>query len=86
MLKQRGLEALIDAERCFRRSLKVAREQRAKSWELRTAVSLGRLLQSAGKLTDARNVVSPVYEAFTEGFATKDLMDAKDLLGEIREN
>jgi predicted ATPase len=84
MLKQRGLEAAIDAERCFRQSLKVAREQRARSWELRAAVSLGRLWQSTGHLADARNLVGPVFEAFTEGFATRDLMDAESLLDDLR--
>jgi predicted ATPase len=71
------------AEACFGRALAVAREQQARSWELRTSVSLARLWQSQGKRQDAYELLAPVYGWFTEGFDTKDLQDAKALLAEL---
>jgi predicted ATPase len=68
------------AEACLRQALEVARRQQAKSLELRAATSLARLWQSQGKRTEAHNLLSPVYNWFTEGFATPDLQDAKRLL------
>jgi tetratricopeptide (TPR) repeat protein len=71
------------AENSFLASLDVAREQQAKSWELRTSTSLARLWQSQGKCEEALDLLAPVYDWFTEGFDTKDLKDAKALLGEL---
>ena len=71
------------AEACFGRALAVAREQQAKSWELRTSASLARLWQSQGKRQNAYELLAPVYGWFTEGFDTKDLLDAKALLTEL---
>jgi len=68
------------AELCYRNSLTLAQEQDAKSWELRTATSLARLWQSQGKEKEARDLLKPVYDWFTEGFDTKDLKEAKALL------
>jgi tetratricopeptide (TPR) repeat protein len=71
------------AERTFLASLDWARRQQAKSWELRTAISLARLWQSQGKREDAYELLAPVYGWFTEGFGSKDLQDAESLLAEL---
>ena len=74
---------LEGAERNFLTSLDWARRQQAKSWELRTSISLARLWQSQGKRQDAYELLAPIYGWFTEGFDTKDLLDAKSLLNEL---
>jgi predicted ATPase len=61
----------------------VARAQQAKSWELRAAVSLGRLWQQQGKRTAARQLLEEVYGWFTEGFETADLQEAQVLLEDL---
>jgi predicted ATPase len=71
------------AEACFGHSLAVARAQQAKSWELRAAMSMARLLIDQGKQQMARDLLAPVYAWFTEGFDTSDLRDAKALLAEL---
>ena len=68
------------AEACYQKALDVARQQEAKSWELRAATSFARLWQDQGKAREAREVLAPVYNWFTEGFDTQDLKDAKALL------
>ncbi len=70
----------LQAEACFHRAHGVARSQLAKSWELRAATSLARLWQQQGKQSEARELLAPVYEWFTEGFDTADLKDAAVLL------
>jgi class 3 adenylate cyclase/tetratricopeptide (TPR) repeat protein len=77
---------LEGAERNFLASLDWARRQQAKMWELRTSTSLARLWQSQGKRRDAYELLAPVYGWFTEGFDTKDLLDAKLLLAELATN
>ena len=72
------------AEQNYLSSLDCAREQQAKSWELRTSTSLARLWQQQGKVKEARDLLAPVYDWFTEGFDTKDLKQAKALLTELR--
>jgi len=71
------------AERSYIASLDWARQQQAKSWELRTSTSLARLWQSQGKRKLAHDLLAPVYKWFTEGFDTKDLKDAKALVAEL---
>jgi len=71
------------AEACFERALAVAREQHAKSWELRAAMSMARLWREQGKRDEARELLAPVYGWFTEGFDTLDLKQAKALLDEL---
>jgi predicted ATPase len=71
------------AEAYFQRALTVARQQQAKSWELRAAMSLARLWRSQGKVQQARELLAPVYGWFTEGFDTRDLKEAKALLDEL---
>ena len=58
----------------------VARQQQAKSWELRASMSLARLWRDQGKVPQARELLAPVYGWFTEGFDTRDLKEAKALL------
>jgi predicted ATPase len=67
----------------FDRALAVAREQQAKSWELRAAMSMARLWRDQGKREEARDLLAPVYGWFTEGFDTLDLKEAKALLAEL---
>ena len=71
------------AEACFERALSVARAQQAKSWELRTAMSMARLWRDQGKRDRARELLAPVYGWFTEGFDTLDLKEAKALFDEL---
>ena len=71
------------AEQNFHASLDWARCQQAKMWELRTSTSLARLWQSQSKRQDAYELLAPVYGWFTEGFDTKDLLEAKALLTEL---
>jgi predicted ATPase len=71
------------AEASFERALAVARQQQAKSWELRAAMSMARLWRDQGKPQQARELLAPVYGWFTEGFDTLDLREAKALLGEL---
>jgi predicted ATPase len=68
------------AEAQFERALAVARQQQAKSWELRASMSLARLWRDQGKVSEARELLAPVYGWFTEGFDTRDLKEAKALL------
>ena len=67
----------------FEKALTVARQQQAKSWELRAAMSLARLWRDQGKVQQARELLTPVYGWFTEGFDTRDLKEAKALLEEF---
>jgi predicted ATPase len=71
------------AKEYFERALAVARQQQAKSWELRAATSLARLWRDQGKQDEARELLAPVYGWFTEGFDTRDLKVAKALLNEL---
>ena len=72
-----------EAEVEFTRALAVARLQQAKSWELRASMSLARLWREQGKVSEARELLAPVYGWFTEGFDTLDLKEAKALLEEL---
>ena len=68
------------AEASLRRALQIARQQKAKSWELRAAISMARFWRDQGKPQQARELLAPVYGWFTEGFDTRDLKEAKALL------
>jgi predicted ATPase len=72
-----------EAEEYFLKAIDLARQQRAKSLELRATVSLARLWQQQGKTKQAHNVLLDIYGWFTEGFDTKDLQEAKTLLEEL---
>ena len=71
------------AAECFQQARGVARRQQAKSLELRAAMSLSRLWQAQGRKEEARSLLSEVYGWFTEGFDTKDLIEAKALLDDL---
>jgi DNA-binding SARP family transcriptional activator/predicted ATPase len=73
----------VQAEACLHRALEVAQRQSAKMWELRAATSLGRLWHSQGRNAEARAILTPTYEWFTEGFETADLRAAAALLAEL---
>jgi predicted ATPase len=79
-LLQQSSDNSTEAETCFHHALDIARNQQAKSFELRTATSLARLWQQQGKCQEAHDLLAPVYNWFTEGFDTADLQDAKALL------
>jgi tetratricopeptide (TPR) repeat protein len=68
------------ATACFHQALDIAHAQQARSLELRAAMSLARLWQQQGKRQEARDLIAPVYDWFTEGFDTADLQEAKSLL------
>ena len=80
LLRQGHTEA---AEELYHGALCSAREQEAKLWELRAAISLARLRRGQGRRGEARDLLAPVYGWFTEGFATPDLTEAKALLDEL---
>ncbi|WP_076999645.1 AAA family ATPase [Variovorax sp. KK3] len=71
------------AEESFRLSLEWARVQQARSWELRTATGLADLLRRQGRVAEARAVLVPVYEWFTEGLGTRDLVRARELIASL---
>jgi class 3 adenylate cyclase/predicted ATPase len=72
-----------EAQACFERAITIAREKSARSWELRAATNLARLLDKRGKRDEARPMLAEIYNWFTEGFDTADLKDAKALLDEL---
>jgi predicted ATPase len=72
-----------DAEASLRQALVIARQQQAKAYELRAALSLGRLWQRQGRLDAARDLLGPIYGWFTEGLGTADLRDARTLLEDL---
>jgi predicted ATPase len=80
---QQSTPDVAQAEISFHQALDIACEQHAKSLELRAATSLARLWQSQGKRQGAYSLLAPVYNWFTEGFDTADLIDAKTLLDEL---
>ena len=82
LLLRQAVPDVAQAEVCFQQALAVARHQQARSWELRTALSLSRLWQQ-GKRAEARELLVPIYSWFTEGFDTPDLQEAKALLEDL---
>jgi predicted ATPase len=83
LLLQLAVPDAAQAEACFHHALDVARQQQAKSWELRAATSLAHLWQSQGKRAEAHALLAPIYGWFTEGFDTADLQEANALLEEL---
>ena len=75
--------ATLDAEACLRRSIEIARRQKAKSLELRTAMVLAQLWQHQGQRQAAYDLVAPIFGWFSQGFDTPDLQKAKALLDEL---
>jgi tetratricopeptide (TPR) repeat protein len=75
----------IQAEQCFHQSIQIARRQKAKSLELRASTSMARLYRDQGRRKEASDLLSAIYETFTEGFGTLDLREAKALLDDLSE-
>jgi len=71
------------AEASYREALALAQQQSAKLWELRAATSLARLWGERGRRGEARELLAPLYDSFTEGFDTPDLKDTAKLLSEL---
>jgi predicted ATPase len=80
LLLQQSADNHAAAQACFQQALALARQQQAKAWELRAALSLSRLWQHQGKRAEARQMLEVIYRWFTEGFDTPDLKEAKTLL------
>jgi len=76
---------LGEAERCFRTAIEKAQRIGAKSWELRATTSLAQLLGKHGRRAEARAMLAEIYNWFTEGFDTLDLIEAKALLDELNQ-
>jgi predicted ATPase len=72
-----------EAEAYFLKAIEIAQKQQAKSLELRAVMSLARLWRQQGKTAEARQMLAEIYGWFTEGFDTKDLQEAKELLDEL---
>jgi predicted ATPase len=85
LLLQQSSDNQAYAETCFHHAIDIARNQQAKSFELRAATSLARLCQQQGKRQEAYDLLASVYNWFTEGFDTADLKDAKALLDALTE-
>lgn len=83
LLLPRDASSTAEAEHCFRTAIAIAQRQSAKSFELRAATSLARLLRDRGQRDEARARLAPIYSWFTEGFDTRDLIEAKALLEEL---
>ena len=83
MVRGRGASHCRGNRTQVTRALTVARQQQAKSWELRAAMSMARLWRDQGKPQQARELLAPVYGWFTEGHDTLDLKVAKALLDEL---
>ena len=82
MLRQSVIARAVEAEDCFRTATGIAREQGALLWELRTALGLARLRIAQDRGDEARQLLAPVYDRFTEGLDTPDLRAARALLDE----
>jgi predicted ATPase/DNA-binding winged helix-turn-helix (wHTH) protein len=83
LLQQAADGSASAAEDCFNQAAKIAREQGALFWELRIALSFARLRNMQGRHDEARQILAPVYERFTEGFETADLRAARALLDDL---
>jgi predicted ATPase len=74
---------LPEIEACFRRALTIARQQQARTLELRATISLCRLWQRQGRVVEAHQVLTKIYGWFTQGWDTRDLQEAERLLNEL---
>ena len=76
--------SLTEAKEQLLQSIECARQQQARSWELRSSTTLAELLVACGERDAARQLLAPIYDWFTEGFDTHDLKGARALLAELR--
>ncbi|UUT14832.1 helix-turn-helix transcriptional regulator [Pseudomonas zeae] len=79
-------EALKEAEALLQQSLTIARSQGALAWELRSATSLAQLWQRQSRSQEALDLLTPIYQRFTEGYATPDLRKVRLLIDDLREH
>jgi predicted ATPase len=77
-------DAREEAVAAFRRAIRIAADQGAKMLELRASAALARLWAQCGEREKALDVLTPIYDWFTQGFDTPDLHRASTLLGELR--
>ena len=75
--------SIAKAEACFNKALGIARKQQARTFELRAALSLARLWQGQGRFKEAHALLADIYDWFTEGFNTADMIETKALLDEL---
>jgi predicted ATPase len=80
LLRDAATESMSAAEGCFFGAIALAREQEALFWELRAALSLARMRAKQNRPDEGKRILASVYERFTEGFETTDLLSARDLL------
>jgi predicted ATPase len=78
--QQGGSGDPASAQACFDRAIEIARSQDARLWELRASASLARLWRDQGRLSEARDLLAPIYGWFSEGLELRELVDAKALL------
>jgi predicted ATPase len=78
-----GTGTVNEAEAALEKGIDVARQQNAKSWELRAAMSLARLRRQQGRPQEAAALLAPILGWFTEGLDTADLKDARTLLDDL---
>jgi tetratricopeptide (TPR) repeat protein len=83
LLLMKNAAGLRKAKQSFSKAMAIAREQAAKSGELRAAIPFAKLLVQQGNRAQARSMLKKIYNWFTEGFDTADLKDAKALLDEL---
>jgi predicted ATPase len=79
-----GQNELAQGEAALQEAIRIARRRHMRAYELRAATSLARLWGEQGRRTEARDLLAPVYDWFTEGFDTADLKEAKGLLNQLR--
>ena len=78
--------AIQEAEALLQQSLAIARAQGALAWELRSATSLAQLWQRQSRCQEALDLLTPIYQRFTEGYATPDLLKVRLLIDALREH
>ena len=83
ILLENAPDAAAAAEGHFQQALHWARRQGALSWELRAAISLARMWRNQGRSKEAHQLVTPIYQRFTEGFETADLKTANSFLDQF---
>jgi predicted ATPase len=83
ILQRRDPGSSAAAEDCFNEALIVAREQGALFWEARVAIGLARVRMAQGRQAEARQILAPVHDRFTEGFETTGLKSIRMLLGSL---
>ncbi len=83
LYRLRGAFLPDEAEACYTRALAIAREQSARSWELRAGLSLARLWHGCARTAEARDLLADIYSRFGEGFQTPDLREAAALLDDL---